>query len=167
MIFYLITAFRQYPRIDEVQGFISSQNGGFTFCWQETIFPYELNHKNTQNRFKNIVISLEIPKKMSFWPIFPLAIYIVFMKTWKFVKRYNWTNGFYLTSSLLTKNYILWNIHISLQPAFAHWFCCCPIIMSLWQGQGDTPTANDILSHILHQKCFDQDGRGSKSFLNC
>ena len=38
----------------------------FTFCSQKTIFPYELNHKNTQNRFKNIVISLEISKKMSF-----------------------------------------------------------------------------------------------------
>ncbi len=32
--------------------------------------------------------------------------------------------------------------------------------MSRWQGQGGTPTANDILSPILDQKCFDQDGEG-------
>ncbi len=32
--------------------------------------------------------------------------------------------------------------------------------MSRWQGQGDTPTANDILSPILDQKCCDQDGEG-------
>ncbi len=41
------------------------------------------------------MISLEISKKMSFWAMFPLAIYLV--------NRFNWTNGFYLISSLLTK----------------------------------------------------------------